>query len=507
MPRKNTLKEWKDDPRYRLLQAEVDALSDRLGKENELGKVIRALWGEHRKSEAPNAEAEEEHLAFYRQVLAQMMLGKFERIVPPDPITDTDNLGNNLAQMNVFLDQKFAEVRAFAEVSQDINSGRFVRDVMNHIFKTFQTIIPFDQLSLAFVEHDDEGAAWVRSNWSQTTEVGSANAGSERFSRAYAEPLESSGLRTVAETKKPRIINDMASCRREHPQSLSIRMSIKDGIFSDLTCPLFGKDGLLGFLFFSSHQRNVYTENHAAIFQTMAKSLAHTLEKCRLYEELTLRNQFIRNVFGRYISDEIADELLKNTKALKMGGHSCKVTILMSDIRGFTKMSEHMRPEDVVTVLNIYFNEMVNVIHRHNGTIDNIIGDAIMVLFGAPIARHDDVHRAIACAQDMQAAMARVNRSIASMSLPELSMGIGINTGNVVAGNIGSEAHTKYSVIGAPVNLAARLESKAQPGEILLSPSTYDEVGNTIQIAEERDIVAKGFSDPVRSYVLRPSVK
>jgi adenylate cyclase len=277
----------------------------------------------------------------------------------------------------------------------------------------------------------------------------------------------------------------------------------QEGFRSNMTCPLIGKDSVLGFIFFSSFNKNTYTLDHASILAAMHKTLSQTLEKCRLYEELTLRNKFIRNVFGRYISDDIADELLIKSEALKMGGRACKVTILMSDIRGFTKMSEHMKPEDVVTILNTYFNEMVKVIHHHNGTIDNIIGDAIMVLFGAPISRLDDAKRAIACAVDMQAAMVDVNKMITYLGLPQISMGIGINTGDVVAGNIGSEAHTKYSVIGAPVNLAARLESKALPGEILLSHDTYQASGCTAQIAEVRNVTAKGFTDPVKSYVIR----
>lgn len=509
MTRDDPLKTWKNDPHYRLLQAEITALDRRLGQESELGQAVRSVWGEQGPSSDQSIDRtidqrNQEHMAFYRKVLAQMLLGKFERIVTPDPLNETDSLGASLAQMNIVLDRKFAEVRAVSELARDIGSGLFIGDVMNHIFETFHIIIPFDQVSLALVERDEDGRLWVKSNWSRAKPLDppSTKVLSQAFPTDYSQPLEASSLYDVAKDAVPRIINDLHAYSESHPGSEATRLALKDGLESNLTCPLISQDGVFGFIFFASRKAGTYSEEHAGLFSAVAHPLTRTLEKCYLYEDLTIRNQFIRTVFGRYISDDIAEALLENPSALKMGGRMCTVTILMSDIRGFTKMSEHMKPEHVVTILNTCFNDMVQVIHNHNGTIDNIIGDAIMVLFGAPISRDDDPLRAVRCALDMQAAMAGVNLKNARMGLPSLAMGIGINTGDVVAGNIGSVAHAKYSVIGAPVNLAARLESKAQVGEVLISHATYELVKDVVYILDEREIEVKGFSQPVKSYAV-----
>jgi len=487
----DALTKWKTDPHYRLLQAEVEALDERLESKSEFGRVVRELWEQ---KQVADGAADEEHLDFYRHVLEQMMLGKFERIVPPDPLTDIDSFGVSLMKLNGVLDQKFAEVRALSEITHEINEGIFIEDVLNHVFDTFRPIIPYDRIGFALLDRDAEDVRTVKAHWARS------DFKIVRIKKGFSQPLEDTSLKDVAQSGQPRIINDLQVYLEQHPDSVSSRLMIQEGVRSSLTCPLIAKGTVVGFMFFSSRHANTYKSEHVHIFTEIAGQLALTLEKGRLYEELTIRNKFIRSIFGRYISDEIADSLLENPGALKMGGRKCKVTILLSDIRGFTSMSEHMDPEHVVSALNTCFNVMVDVIHKHHGTIDNIIGDALMVLFGAPISRDDDALRAMACALDMQAAMSEVNVRIAELDLPELSMGIGLNTGDVVAGNIGSEAHAKYSVIGAPVNLAARLESKAEPGEILISQTTFDSVHENVQVQSHREIEAKGFSDPVRVY-------
>lgn len=485
------LKEWKSTPQYRLLQAEVSALETRLDSDNRLGRVIRELWDE--RQTAPG-EDEDENVAFYRHVLAQMLMGKFERIVPPDPFTDLDSFGANLMQLNRVLDQKFAEVRALTEISHEINEGIFIGDVLDHIYATFRPVIPYDRIGFATLETDDGGRRVLRSHWTR------ADYPVTHPKTGFHLPLDQTSLGAVADSGHPRIIADLPAYLEDHPESVSARLLVQEGVRSSLTCPLIAKGKLVGFLFFSSRTAGAYQPKHAEIFMALAGDLALTLEKSGLYEQLTLRNQFIRNVFGRYISDDIAEALLADPGALKMGGRKCCVTVLLSDVRGFTSMSENMEPEEVVSTLNACFNVMVDIIHKHNGTIDNIIGDALMVIFGAPVARADDPQRAVACALDMQAAMAEVNARIAALGLPELHIGIGLNTGHVVAGNIGSEAHAKYSVIGAPVNLAARLEAKAGPGEVLISEATYQAVKDHVQVREQREVQAKGFTGPVRAY-------
>ncbi|MBW1819876.1 MAG: adenylate/guanylate cyclase domain-containing protein, partial [Deltaproteobacteria bacterium] len=181
------------------------------------------------------------------------------------------------------------------------------------------------------------------------------------------------------------------------------------------------------------------------------------------YEELDRRNQFIRKTFGRYTSDEIVEALLDMPDGLKLGGEKREVTLLMSDLRGFTalaeRLAERLEPADVVALLNQYFSAMVDTIQRSGGTIDEIIGDAILVLFGAPVAMEDGAQRAVRCALEMQKAMGGVNEHNQKRGWPEIEMGIALHSGEVVVGNIGSTKRSKYGVVGRTVNLTARIES------------------------------------------------
>lgn len=216
--------------------------------------------------------------------------------------------------------------------------------------------------------------------------------------------------------------------------------------------------------------------------------------------DLEVRNTFIRSVFGRYMTDEVAETILRRPESTALGGEKRKVTILMSDLRGFTPMSEKLSSEQVVEVLNKYLGVMVEVIQRYGGTIDSFIGDGILVVFGAPLSQDDDAERAVACALDMQLAMKDVNTVLRAENLPELAMGIGINTGDVIVGNIGSHKRMKYSIIGSPVNLAARIESFTLGGQILISKETLDQVGNCVRLDGRLRVKVKGVAAPITIY-------
>ena len=208
----------------------------------------------------------------------------------------------------------------------------------------------------------------------------------------------------------------------------------------------------------------------------------------------------IRKTFGRYLTDEVVSNLLENPGALKLGGEKRKITILTSDLRGFTALSERLPPEEVVKILNFYLGYMADIISAYQGTIDEFMGDGILVLFGAPTARPDDAERAIACAVKMQLAMTDINTQMKIWGLPPLEMGIGINTGEVVVGNIGSEKRTKYGVVGRQVNLTYRIESYTTGGQILISQATQEEVGPILRIDGEKQVQPKGVKQPITIY-------
>jgi len=238
-----------------------------------------------------------------------------------------------------------------------------------------------------------------------------------------------------------------------------------------------------------------------------SSSYIHRLERDEAFEkikkqskELELRNNFIQKTFGRYLSDDIVKTILDSPDGMELGGEKRKVSIMMTDIRGFTSLSERLLPEDVVNILNIYFKYMTKIIFKYRGTIDEFIGDAILALFGAPISEPNDTDRAIACALKMQLAMKDVNLEILSHNYPEISMGIGINTGNVIVGNIGSEQRSKYAVIGKHVNLTSRIESYTTGGQIFISESTIQSCKAKLRIDDEVIVTPKGVKHPITIY-------
>lgn len=209
---------------------------------------------------------------------------------------------------------------------------------------------------------------------------------------------------------------------------------------------------------------------------------------------------FIRATFGRYLSNEIVEELLGSPEGLKMSGESRQVTFLVSDLRGFTSLSSRLSPHEIINILNNYFERMMEIIARYRGTVDELQGDGILVFFGAPLSASDDTERAVACAIEMQNAMPGINQAQRQRNLPELSMGIGINTGEVVVGNIGSEKRTKYGAVGSPINTTYRIESHTIGGQILISPTTYQKIQSRLLIQDTMEVDFKGIDQAMTLY-------
>lgn len=208
----------------------------------------------------------------------------------------------------------------------------------------------------------------------------------------------------------------------------------------------------------------------------------------------------IRSTFGRYMSDDVVKAILESPDGAQIGGEKRDATIVMTDLRGFTSMGERLEAEDVVTILNIYLETMTDIILQYKGTIVAFMGDAILTIFGAPIAREDDAPRAVACAVAMQLAIQKVNERCHAKGFPALQQGIGINTGKVVVGNIGSDKQMKYDCIGRNVNLASRIESYTVGGQILISESTHAACPDILRIDGQTEVFPKGFQEPIQIY-------
>lgn len=220
----------------------------------------------------------------------------------------------------------------------------------------------------------------------------------------------------------------------------------------------------------------------------------------KISEERLHLVKFIRNTFGRYLSKRVVDEILESPNGQEIGGRRKTVTVMMSDLRGFTGLSETRDPEDMVRLLNRYLERMSKVIMEYDGMIDEFIGDAILAVFGAPEEHDDDPLRAVACALAMQNALLELNNELMDEGYPSLEMGIGINTGSVIVGNIGSEIRTKYGIVGATVNMASRIESNTVGGQVLMGESTYRLVKESVTAGPPYSVMMKGLKWPLVIY-------
>jgi adenylate cyclase len=207
----------------------------------------------------------------------------------------------------------------------------------------------------------------------------------------------------------------------------------------------------------------------------------------------------MKKLFGQYVSKDVYEQLVENPALARLGGQRREMTVLFSDIRGFTSVSERGQPEEIVGMLNQYFTRMVDLVFTHKGTLDKFVGDMVMALFGAPLDDPHHADHAVEAALDMIAELAALNARWKAEGRPELDIGIGINTGPMIAGNIGSEAIMSYTVIGDAVNLGSRLESlnKQYGTRIIISDATRARLSRSYRLRPLGDVVVKGKTQPV----------
>ncbi|HUK22200.1 MAG TPA: adenylate/guanylate cyclase domain-containing protein [Gemmatimonadales bacterium] len=270
---------------------------------------------------------------------------------------------------------------------------------------------------------------------------------------------------------------------------------------SAMCTPLMGTDQkVLGILYVDNLTATHSFADEDLEFLIAFGSLAAVgIENSRRSEQLR-REALVLSNFQRYFAPNLAAQIAQQEGAVQLGGQKRPVVIFFSDIRGFTPMSEMMGPDEIASLLTSYFTEMVEIVFEHSGTLDKFMGDAIMALWGAPIAHEDDADRAMSCALDQLTALEKLNKQWKAVGRPELGIGIGINFGEVFAGNIGSERRLEYTVIGDAVNTASRLCSSAGPNEILISDAFYQQLKQPPKVEALDPIQVKGKSKKVPIY-------
>lgn len=223
----------------------------------------------------------------------------------------------------------------------------------------------------------------------------------------------------------------------------------------------------------------------------------------RLHNEVEQKRHVLSRLLNRYVSEEIVNTILQNPEErMRLGGEKREIAILFADIRGFTSFSEKTDAAKVVELLNECFQEITEEVFKHKGTFDKYLGDSVLAFYGAPISYGDDLERCLQTALAMQAAFQRIRSGWTDPDLQALGLGIGINFGEVIVGNVGSERLMDYTVIGDRVNLAQRLEQAAQPDQILISETVYNLMAGRIAASEMPPVTVKGKREPVRAYSL-----
>ncbi len=304
--------------------------------------------------------------------------------------------------------------------------------------------------------------------------------------------LSKSVLDLIRKERQPILIHDVSADER-FSGSESIRIS---GLRSAMCAPLLGTNRVLGVLYVDNLEKaSAFTQEELNVFALVAAQTGSAIDNAMAHQQIA-QQILQRSALERFLSPEVAEMVVANPD-IRLGGVNQKVTVMFADIRGFTPMSENMGPERVVEILNEYFTRVTDVIFDNGGTLDKYIGDAVMAVYGAPITKGDDAVNCVESAIQIQRLLIELNRDAATRQWPELRVGIGINTGIVTAGNIGSPRRIDYTVIGDTVNTASRLMSNAAGGQILISESTASELGEDFSMAPLPPLHLKGRTGPV----------
>jgi adenylate cyclase len=373
------------------------------------------------------------------------------------------------------------------EISRQLNSIHDFGELLNKIMDLIFVVIDADYGFLILTgERDREELipVVVKSREDQTGEQESLKA-----SRTIINRVIRDGVALLTS-------NAMTDSRLDHAKSLLLQQ-----IRSAISVPLWRKDKIIGVIQLESVRLdNQFAQGDLELLKAIGSQMAMVIEQASLNEQIR-EEERIRNRLERFHSPQVIDMILKGGQETlddMMEPKDATATVLFADINGFTALAERMPPREVNLILNDFFSRMTDILFQYDGTLDKYIGDGLMAVFGAPMEKQDDAERAIRAAQEMMQALGAM-----MAGMPEerkFSIRIGINTGKVVAGNIGSPKRMDYTVIGDAVNTASRLESIAQPNQILIGEETYERVQGKFNIRSVGPRKVKGKSVELMVY-------
>ncbi len=353
------------------------------------------------------------------------------------------------------LEKKERILRLFYDLSHKLSSIFSIEEIYEQVFEILLSVTPASRCFI-FRKTDQGEFEQVAARTREEGEVG--------------DPLPISQT-IFAKVASERVSILLEDAQQGHP-GLTSKSILAVQVQSVMAAPVIGPRGLLGIIYADRHDvQESFTTDDLDVLNAVAVHTGIAINAVISHERLQKQAQ-ARSSFERFLPRQVVDHILRSPDAIKLGGVRQKVTALFADIRNFTTLSETSTPEIIVALLNQYFSMISEVVFRHGGTLDKYIGDGLMALFGAPYVGELDAVQAVRAAVEMQRAMITFNEKLVAENLPSISIGIGINTGQAIVGYIGSETRLDYTAIGDTINTAARLESLAQPGQIVISENT-----------------------------------
>jgi adenylate cyclase len=406
------------------------------------------------------------------------------------PLLEQSFLPEKLLHDVDHLRRDYEKLRVSYELARAIGAELDIQKVLNKILEAAFQLLPADRgviLLYPSEQHDDSEHVLAPS--CVRTRAGNQD--------PNEQVLISKTIVDQVERDKAAVLSSDATVDSRFQGAHSI---IMQGIRSSMAVPLLHSGELFGIMLLDSQiATNAFTEKDLQLFQNVANQAAIAIQNSLFARKLE-REAVTRERFQRLLSPQIAQQVIEGKVEIKKGGEARQTTVLFSDIRGFTSMSESESPQIIVDMLNEYFELMVEVVFKYEGTLDKFVGDEIMALFGAPVSHGDDPVRAVRTAIEMMDVLDQLNVQRIKRGEPEIKIGIGLNTGEVVAGYLGSSRALEYTVIGDTVNTGARLCGIAKAGEIIISQNTLEAVGDLFEVVELPPTSVKGKSLPLKIY-------
>lgn len=413
-------------------------------------------------------------------------------IIRQVPVPEVDSLEQQVARLSGETDRASSEIKEVTklslllDISKELAKQQDVDRLLEKIVDITFQVMNVDRVSILMVEAGS-GELIPRTSRNRLGD----QSGARHVPRSIAQ-------RCVDE--RLAILTDNAAADERFTGQSILMQSVR----SAMSAPLMASEGsVLGLIYVDNMTAtNSFGDEDLEFLMAFSGIAAVAVENSQLSDQLAREAVVLAN-FQRYFAPNLVEQIASQEGMVQLGGTKRPVVVFFSDIRGFTPMSEKMSPDDIASLLTEYFTEMVGIVFEHGGTLDKFMGDAIMALWGAPVASDDAADHAMQAAIDMMGVLRELNEKWSSEGKPHVEIGIGINFGEVFAGNIGSEQRMEYTVIGDPVNIASRLCSKAGGGEVIISEPFYNVLKAPPEVKALEPLELKGKSETVPVYQVK----